>query len=252
MDISDVVTALALPSASRTDTRVPKSMVVDNSKPTAADRRNIESGIEEIRWLAALKPTTVGIAAYVDDVRDYSEIAVVSARLRPDANRGRLVELIHRAVQYPVVVVAQQDDVVLLSLADKRRSLAERDRVIVDGDVETAILDGTLPAMEQAAFLAALPLSRQRRESLLSVYGGWLNAVVSYCSARITGRFAAFGTADQALDRRAALKEWNALEVRIKQLRAAGAKERQDDRKVEINVELQRLRAAMAEARSRL
>ena len=76
------IAALDLPASSRVDQRVPKKLLLENGAPTAADKRHINDGIEELLWLAALKPTTIGVPEYRDDVREYLEIAVLRLTLR--------------------------------------------------------------------------------------------------------------------------------------------------------------------------
>ncbi len=79
-----VIAALALPAEARVDQRVPKKLLMEQGAPTAADKRQIQDGIEELRWVAALKPSNIGVPAYRDDVREYLEIAVLSVRLAPN------------------------------------------------------------------------------------------------------------------------------------------------------------------------
>ena len=98
--IADLLTALNLPPGCLVDQRVPKKLLVENGAPTAADKRKISEGIEELHWLASLKPNTIGVSDYCDDVREYLEIALLSVTLRPEAKAGRLAELIHRAIPY--------------------------------------------------------------------------------------------------------------------------------------------------------
>ena len=81
----DPVVALALPDGALVDRRVPKTLLIENGAHTAADKRRIREGVEEIRWLAALKPTTVGVAEYRDAAREYLEIAVLKLTFRSDA-----------------------------------------------------------------------------------------------------------------------------------------------------------------------
>ena len=44
-----------------------EELLLENGAPTAADKRHINDGIEELQWVAALKPTTIGVAEYRDD-----------------------------------------------------------------------------------------------------------------------------------------------------------------------------------------
>ena len=63
--------------------RVPKKLLVEQGAPTAGDKRQIKDGIEELTWIAALKPSNIGVPAYRDDVREYLEIAVIYRRVAP-------------------------------------------------------------------------------------------------------------------------------------------------------------------------
>jgi hypothetical protein len=153
MNADLIIAALALPPETRVDQRVPKKLLVENGAPTAADKRQINEGIEELLWLAALKPTTIGVPEYRDDVREYLEIAVLSLTLRPDARARRLVELIHRAIPYPLLLVAEQSDNLTLSLAHKRWSQGESGKMVLDDAV-------TLCDLVEHAATAAFLLGR--------------------------------------------------------------------------------------------
>src|SRR5262249_32455462 len=104
----------------------------------------MNEGIEDLRWVAALKPTTVGVPEYKDAVREYLEIAVLSLDLRPAAKSKRLTELVHRAVPYPVVLVSEQQSKISFSLAHKRWSQGEAGATVLDGEVVTVDLNGVV------------------------------------------------------------------------------------------------------------
>jgi hypothetical protein len=97
-----LIAALNLPPDTRVDQRIPKKLLLEQGAPTAADKRLIQDGIEEMNWLSALKPATIGVPEFRDDVREYLEIAVLTVSFRAAAKTARLVELIHRAIPYPV------------------------------------------------------------------------------------------------------------------------------------------------------
>jgi hypothetical protein len=102
------------------------------------------------------------------------------------------------------------------------------------------------------AFSEALALGRQPRAHLWDLYLGWLETLRALQAARISGAFAVAGTAEQATQRREALREWNRLEREILRLRSAAAKEKQLARRVELNLELQKLEATRAAARAHM
>ena len=91
------------PCRARTvDQRVPKKMLAEHGAPTAADRRLLTDGIEELQWIAALKPGTVAIPEHRADGREYLEVAVLSVQVRATHGKAsqwlRLAELVRRAV----------------------------------------------------------------------------------------------------------------------------------------------------------
>ena len=252
MKTFDPLAALALPDGALVDRRVPKSLLIENGAPTAADKRRIREGIEEIRWLAVLKPTTIGVAEYRDAAREYLEIAVLKLILRSGAGVGRLAELVHRAVPYPVLLITCQGDTEEISLAHKRWSQAEAGKTVIDGDViAVRFLDGSDDEFTPT-FSGALALNRQPRATLHALYEGWINAVQALRAARVTGVFSIPTSVVEAADRAAALQEYRNLDIRIADLRAAAGKEKQIARQVEINLELKRLRTNRDSARARL
>ena len=248
----DPIAALALPGSALVDRRVPKSMLVENGAPTPADKRRIRDGIEEIRWLAVLKPTTIGVAEYRDDAREYLEIAVLKVTLRPGARAARIIELMHRAVPYPVFLVAWKRETPGISLANKRWSLGDAGKTVVDGDIIAAELGEGFPIELSSAFCDSLSLSDQPRTTLYGLYQGWIDRLQALKVASITGDFLVPNSPAVAADRSEALREYLRLDTQIKDLRAAASKERQLARLVEMNVKLKRLQAGRDAARIKL
>lgn len=247
-----LVRDLDLPVGTRVDRRVPKLLLVERGAPTVADKRRINEGIEEVKWLAALKPTTIGIPAYRDDQREYLEIAVLSAAMRAESKADRLAELIHRAVPYPVFLIATEGTRLMLSLAHKRWSQGEAGVTVLDGDPVTAELSASEPGEFDETFRETLAVTRQPRADLYLLYQGWIDALLVLLAARVTGVFAAATSPGHAAARQEALRECTRLDAKISRLRAAAAKEKQMPRLVELNLELKRAEATRAAALARL
>lgn len=251
MTSDEAIAALDLPPAARVDRRVPKSLLLEHGAPTAADKRRISEDIEQIQWVAALKPTTIGVAVHRDDEREYLEIAVLRLLLRADRKATRLLELVHRAVPYPVLVVSELRDHVTLSLAHKRWSLGEAGKTVLEGDL-VAVDCPREGDPNKPAFVAALGLGRQPQTSLLSLYEGWVDVLLALEAARRTGQFEVMDLAERRATRRSALRDCTRLEAEMVRLRAAAAKEKQMARQVELNLELKRAEAARAAALAQL
>lgn len=233
-----IIEALALPPDARLSRRVPKKLLVDNGAPTQQDKRILLDGIAELTWLASLRPSSIGVPAFRDPVREYVEIVVLSATLRPDAKGSRILVLIHRALPYPVLLVTANGGSTTLSLANKRWSQGEMDTVVLDGELATTDLtdSGTL----ETAFTASLAVTAQPRSHLYALYQGWLDRMTALAAARLTGTFALPDTQTTSAVRRAALAEHAQVQREITALRAQAAKEKQISHRVEINLAIQR------------
>lgn len=255
MNGDTLIEALDLPASSRVNQRVPKKLLLENGAPTAADKRLINDGIEELLWLAALKPTTIGVPTYRDDVREYLEIAVLRLTLRAEAKATRLVELVHRAIPYPLLLLTEQADHGAqhgLSAVNKRWSQGEAGKTVLEGDVVVAEWDAECDGERWPAFHDALALGKQPRTTLHALYQGWIDTLLAMQAARVTGTFTVAADAEHAALRRDALQECARLDAEIARLRAAAAKEKQMARRVELNLKLKRVEAAQTAARANL
>ena len=269
-----LIDALRLPEGCRVDQRVPKKLLLENGAPTAADKRLITEAIEEIQWVAVLKPNTIGVPDYRDTLREYLEIAVLAVTVRgvvKPASHSRLAELVHRAVPYPVLLLLATPQTagqsLTLSLAHKRWAQNEAAKVVLDGSLVSVTMPASLSevntansfhpdpagaAQAESAFIQSLSVTRQPQTTLLALYQGWVDCVQALLAARLTGSYKTPTTAEQAAARRQALADCERLEAEVSRLRAQAAKEKQMARKVELNLALKRVKAELADARRQL
>ena len=262
-----LISALDLPDSCRVNQRIPKKMLIEHGAPTGTDRRLINSIIEEIQWLAALKPNTVGVAEYRDSEREYLEIAILCVitrgaemeegvvvapagiKSRP-VNIARLAELVHRAIPYPVVLVLETSYGLFLSLAHKRWAQNEADKVVLDED--GMAVDQVFGLADNHPFLRTLALAQQPQSNLLTLYQGWMDCLTAWQAAQYTGTFVFAATPAQAIARREALRTCRRLEQDGARLRAMAAKEKQMAKLVELNLALKRLGIELDSAREQL
>lgn len=268
-----LISALRLPADAVVGQRVPKKMLAENltsrGAATSADRKLLQEQVEDVTWVAALKPTNAGIPQYQDDVRSYLELAVLSVRLRQggqfDTNPAkvapsvaRLAELVHRAIPYPVLLVLDDGARLYLSLVHIRWAQKEAEKSVLDGDLIQGVFVCNGPAAASVmdagtvnAFINAMDLSKQPRTDLLTLYQGWMDTLSAWQAAAVTGRFECVSP-QQATSRRAALRRCHELDVQISSLRAAASKEKQMARQVAANLEINALMAERQQAISEL
>ncbi len=246
MTVARLLEALDLPPDACVDQRVSKKLLQEQAAATAADKRQISRGIEQCWWRAALKPGTIGVPEYRDGFREYLEIAVLTVNLRPEAKPPRLIELIHRAIPYPVVMLVETSDTVSVSLAHKRWSQGEAGKTVVDGEVVSVTWDRGALEPDDEGILATMALGRQPRTNLRALYEGWLGCLLAVQAARITGVFAVSHTAERTAALREGLEAHARLHRELATLRAQAKREKQLNRRVELNLEIKRLEVELA------
>ena len=251
MTVDALIRALGLPESTRLDQRVPKKLLAEQDVATPADRRQIQEGVDEIVWLAALKPHLIGVPAHEDAQRQYLELAVLHLTLKPGAKPGRLVELLHRAVPYPVLLLLDAPHGLSVSAAHKRWAHNEEGKVVLDGDVLAAALTGAAPGVH-SDFLHAIALQRQPQAHLLALYEGWMACLLALQVAHHTGQFLCQNGLQPLPDKRKQLQKYEQLLADAARLRSQAGKAKQMAQQVELNLALQRVQAQLAEARSQL
>jgi hypothetical protein len=243
MNTTEIIAALDLPRSAIVGQRVAKKLLVDNGAVTSADKRHINDGIDELTWVAALKQNSVGVSAFRDDLREYLEIAVLLLVLRPAAKAARLIELVHRAIPYPVLLVSSQGKSISLSMAHKRFAQNDPGKMVLDDGVTECELVGH---SETPSLLKSLALTLQPRAHLFALYQGWLACLEAFRAAQITGRLELPTDSAGQETLRMALADYSRLEREIGALRSQAEKEIQFNRRVELNLEVKRLSEKLA------
>lgn len=236
--------ALALPESTRLHKRVFKKLFLENGDLRPADKRVLTDSVGTVTWSYTLKPTTLPIRPFRDDAHEYDEIAVIDIEVTARKAAARVAELVHRAIPYPVLLVAYDDAGVSLSAAPKRLHAQDRTRVIAEAIEATAWLDGTERSPVEAAFLGSLALPGLPQTNFFALYAAWVQRILALACADLSTRFDL--PADLPYEaRRAALDACRALERQIASLRATLRAESSFARKVELNTEIKKLEAAL-------
>lgn len=244
MNAKDLFAALGLPSAAWVEQRVPKKLLTEHSAITASDRKLIQDQVDEVQWLAAIKPSNTGVPTYEDAQRSYLELAVIFITLRHAtfSQMQRVAELLHRAVPYPVLLIVDAGQTLAMSMAHIRWAQQEADKTVLDGDVLMTTISADQAASDaQSGFLAALPLHKQTRTHLHALVQSWMDTLSAWQAVAITGQFVPSTSLEAAANRREALRQCLALDIKISQLRTQANKEKQMARQVAANIEIKRL-----------
>lgn len=243
-----LIAAFALPAGPPVR-RVPKASLADNA-PTVADRRLIDGKLARLEWVAALNPSTTGIAGAASNGLDVSTINLLVARTRGSMPL-RLAEIVHRAIPQPVVLIHSEEATnapAALSLALKRAAEREAGRVVVIALYDSGMLGGGC-----GDFLATLALSHLPSRDLVALYAGLVERVEALTAARAAERpFRLSASAAELAAWRDALARIGDLERQIAAHSTAMRKETRLAIRVEQGEAVRQLRGALDKCRAML
>ena len=243
MIVQKIIEALMLPDSTRIDQRVPKTVLSAQAAVTASDRRLVKDGIESFMWIASLKPANIGVPSYEDSKRTYQEIIIVHLAACDTAGKGarfaRLIELMHRAIPYPLLLIAAGQGV-WLSIAHKRWAQNEKDKMVLE---EGHPHSTEVAAQSPDAFWRDLALDKQPRTNVMTLYQGWYACLLALEAFKLTGNYHSPHDLDHLPEKRQHLFAARELAERIQSLRKQAAKTRQMARQVELNLKIKQLEA---------
>ena len=250
-NLDQVLQALALPTATAINKRVPKSVFNEQADLSTADKRLLDSGLDRLDWRATLRPASVGLSAYADELRAYPQIVVMSARLRPGAAGERLTTVIHRAIAHPLLLLCETQDDVVLSVGLKRHHEREEGRVVVERIAATPPMTAPTSPITKA-FFQSLSLAGVGGRDLWALHLGWAERIEAYAAAQITGTLRLPLDEADAEARRASLVGHEAQIRTIAALRKRAQAEKQLNRRIDLAGEVARAEEELARIVTRL
>jgi len=207
--------------------RLPDSCIVDQALPknafhphlSAAQRRLLTAEVDKMRWWAKLSPDSVNLPA-----GDVLEIQVFSIQLRKQIDLTALWDAVEKAIPYTLVLWLEHDGMA------KIRSSKKHPHAI---DVNRSVLDWTFQS--DWFPVDALPFGFELK--------GTLDDVALRLWSNLAGdRSEAVVSIEKLVEDQQVV--WG-LKNKIKRLEQRLAKEKQFNRKVELNQQLRELRATL-------
>ena len=192
VDLIDKVSDhLKLPKSTFLGTRITKKMFIDNNELSSHDKKLVTDVIQSIEWRNTLKPDTVNISMYVTDTVEYLEIAVIRVVLKAGKkNKDRLTnitKLLHTLIPYPVVLLAELQDELAISLADKRINQADKTKLVIEHIYNSDWLHPEKLSANENDFLNDFSLVNVSSLNYFELYQDFISMLIGLKASRISG-----------------------------------------------------------------
>ena len=222
---------LNIPDSCFVGSTIYKKLFYENAHLSSSDKSLFTDTINKVVWLYCLKPETINIPAYKDEVREYPEIEVIEVILNKEYGLNRIAEIIMRAIPYPMLLIFKHEDKRRFYVAHQRTSQSDSSKNTIEEFISTDWLG------KDSALFTKLDIKQMRFTNLYTLYSDIVDAISIYnisaimpTNDKITGA--------KARELSAKIED---IEQRIANLRSKLKKESQFNRKMELNIEIKRL-----------
>lgn len=221
-----------------------KKLFQEHADLDITDKKALKDDIDKIRWVYTLKPSTLNIEPYRDDVREYDEIAIIQIDVTSATRAQRIAAFVNKAIPYPIVLVFSFADTIAISVADKRINQADKSKWVVEDAWMTEWFNPDAPNEAQQKFMQDLTVKSLSFVNFYAFYTDIKNRVIALNSATRSGSYQIV-SAEKTKDRRESLTKITELEREITELRSALKKETQFNKKLELNVSVKERQEAI-------
>lgn len=230
--------SLNVPSGCVLNKTLYKKMFQEHADLNSKDKKTLKDDVDKIRWLYTLKPSTINIAPYSDDLRDYGELAFLQVELSNAKSAERIGQLINRAIPYPLVIFfcfseggvekgtssvdtgeSEANEQLAICLADKRINKADREKWVIEELQLSPWVSLTSKNQTTEAFLTSLTFTGLRHSNFWHFYQSLMARVQALQCAEVSGRFSVVNS-EAAEQQRQQLQHYRHIEQDIKKLRA--------------------------------
>lgn len=222
---------LNIPDSCFVGSTIYKKLFYENAHLSSSDKSLFTDTINKVVWLYCLKPETINIPVYKDEVREYPEIEVIEVILNKEYGLNRIAEIIMRTIPYPMLLIFKLEDKIRFYMAHQRTSQSDSSKNTIEEFISTDWL------RNDSDLFAKLDIKQMRFTNFYTLYSDIVDAISIYNLSAIMPTDDTI-TGAKARELSAKIED---IEQRIANLRSKLKKESQFNRKMELNIEIKRL-----------
>lgn len=222
---------LNIPNSCFVGSTIYKKLFYENADLSTSDKLLFTDTINKVTWLYCLKPETINIAPYKDEVRDYPEIEVIEILVNKDYKLKRVAEIIMRTIPYPMLLIFKLEDKRQFYAAHQRNSQSDNSKNTIEEFLSTDWLES------ESSLFVKLDIKQMRFANFFALYSDIVDAISIFnlstimpSEEHITG-----------VEARELSNQIEEVAQKIASLRSRLKKEVQFNRKMELNIEIKRL-----------
>ena len=248
---------LDIPKACELNKPVFKKLFLDNGVLDATDKKCLTDDINKVRWLYTLKPSTINIAPYSDQIREYPEVAVLQVELSSPNRVSRIAHFINRSIPYPLVLIFTLDangkTSIAISLTDKRINQTDKEKWVLEDSIHSDWVDLGDQEKSQVEFLASLKITELPFKDFWTFYQALMTRVIANNCSIHSGSYSLDSSKKpEGNSRLERLRELEKLDVQKTEIENKLKKQKQMGKQVELNTKVKKINDRIAEIKASL
>ena len=234
---------LQIPERCLVNKKITKAFFKRNFDLTLSEKKLLDDyvSVEQIDWLASIKPNHSNIEGYTDSQMVFEEIQVISVLCNAadfEKTKQKIIDLVQKYIPYHILLCVCNSKEFVLNTCYKRVSMNDSSKRTIEKSFVTETISFAEPFDKQQAFLASIAFENLDKHNLRTLYESYSASITALKTAELTGAFA-----NRPIERSKQdvlhLDEINKLEKEIIVLQNQAIKETQLNVQVKINAEVQ-------------
>ena len=228
METKDIIKWWKFPSATIINRNLPKTQIYPHMK-NVADKQFLQDSVQSIYMLASLKTDNTHIAVYEDDKELYQEIQFLYVKIKDKGDSTKIYKMLAHLIPYPLVILTDGPDSFTI-YTGRFEKLSTGFLKLVNVYPSPVYQDENLEEVLQQISLIDLP-----RQNLKTFYDGLRDEIATATAKSQYGEAVGNITGEEK-------DQLDALKKQIEDLRGQIKKERQLNRKIDMQMKLKKLK----------
>ena len=190
-----------VPKSCLVDYVVPKKAVFEAADSNTSEKRVFTDLIKRIKWCYKFTEDNLRITPYLDDVRNYIEVEVITIELKydnvhkigagkfkEDSEIDDIARTVMRFIPYPIILTTQYENELKFYGAHIRESKADSDKIVIDDKIlSTNWMDFDNLSEIEEDFISKIQLDNLDKTDFYDFYNDYITAIIQHEGAETAG-----------------------------------------------------------------
>ena len=241
----ELIHNLKIPSECKIGKRLTKKQFLENFSLKSNEKKTLSSDVESITLEYLLNKDNINITSFIDEDNDYSEIAFIKVEIL-NKDKVKAIATIIQYIPYPLIVFFAYKNEFIINISPKRINKNDSTKLVVEDSYFTKWIDFETSNNIELDFIKSLEIQNHPFTDFLSFYNSYLDKIIAFNASEYSGSLSVNETTKEILEQIAL------CEMQISELKSKIKKETNFNDKVNMNIELTKMKNRVNDLKEKL